>query len=446
MKKSVKVTSLVVLSVALICAAMFSGCGSSSSSDSTPAPVATTYSGTLYMASESGGHVGVFPITIDPSKAEPITVDTANVGRIQITTQWSNPTRIKLHDVRLDGNKLYYSAFFTGPSNTTGESKASLGYVDLTTAKTDGTINQGVNSSTQIEAGNADTIAFALQQIGVGTGIRAIYCASGQSPTHYFPMTMSFPAYIDVFSKAGLATAGTQTPVQRITIDKIDAQATLGTGPAIPEAGGQQLGNPPLAFLHGATNKAGTKMYLASNQMAGLNLTTNLDGHFKTYLINTADLVDGSMVPSKVIVSKTHTVAPSLASIAYRSAFSSDAAEQYILQAGSDRLLILNSNDLSVYVDTHITNTTGTVMGGGKTGIDNHDAMTTPDGKYAILSLRYQDSAGSKTTSGIQLYDIANKKFIGGIAPTCGANASACHVAAGDTKDRMMCGIVTKFN
>ena len=445
MNKTFKGSLLVVM--ILVASMMMFGCGSSSSSSGGGGgtPAATTYSGTLYMASESGGHVGVFPITIDPSKANPITVNTASVGRIQLKGQWSNPaTKIYLHDVRLDGNKLYYSSFFTGPTNTTGESTAHIGYVDLTTALTNGTTNQANDSTTHIDAAAADTIAFALNAMGVGSGLRAIYCASGQSPTHYFPMSMSFPAYVDVFAKSDLVTAGTKTALTRVYINQIDGDAAGWT-----RVGAGDLGTPPLAFIHGATNKAGTKMYMATNVVAGLSTTTNLAGIFRTYLVNTADIVANGttpFAPSMVISKATHTVAPSLASIAYRASFSSDATEKYILQAGSDRLLILNSNDLSVYVDTHATNTTGTVLGGGLTGIDNHDAMTTPDGKYAILSLRYKESAGAKVSSGIQLYDIVNKKFIGGIASTCGADATNCHVAAGDTKDRNMCGIVTKWN
>ena len=45
-------------------------------------------------------------------------------------------------------------------------------------------------------------------------------------------------------------------------------------------------------------------------------------------------------------------------------------------------------------------------------------------------------------TSGLQLYDIAAKKFIGGITNTCGL--SACH-SPDATTARPTCGVVGKF-
>ena len=60
-------------------------------------------------------------------------------------------------------------------------------------------------------------------------------------------------------------------------------------------------------------------------------------------------------------------------------------------------------------------------FGGGKFGLQAHDAISTPDSKYAIISMYYVDECyDTGLTSGVQLYDIANKKFIGGITPTCG--------------------------
>jgi len=60
----------------------------------------------------------------------------------------------------------------------------------------------------------------------------------------------------------------------------------------------------------------------------------------------------------------------------------------------------------------------GGTLGGGKFGIQRHDAISTPDGKYAIISLYYVDNAtDTGLTSGVQLYDIANKQFVSGIIP-----------------------------
>ncbi len=71
------------------------------------------YSGTVYMASEIGGHIGIFDLTIDPTSAIPITI-TNGGGNGQIKqlsgTTGAAPSHI-IHDVRLDvaANKVYYS-------------------------------------------------------------------------------------------------------------------------------------------------------------------------------------------------------------------------------------------------------------------------------------------------------------------------------------------------
>ena len=81
-------------------------------------------------------------------------------------------------------------------------------------------------------------------------------------------------------------------------------------------------------------------------------------------------------------------------------------------------------------------------------GIEVHDVIATPDSKYAILSLRYYYDAAQATagttgstvapgikSSGVQLYDINNKKFIGNVTSTCGSSATQCHACdPGDSK------------
>ncbi len=407
-------------------------------------PAATTYSATLYMASEGGGHVGVYPVTIDPSNTtSPITVDTANVKKIQLAGSPGNPaTKIVFHDLRLDGNKLYYSGFMSQPSNT---AVANIGYVDLTLANNAST-NNAKDSTIDIDAPAADTIAFALNAMGVGSGLRILYCGSGIDADTYYPMSMSFPAYIDAVPRVAIdapashVTAST-TGFHRTYIENIDADAAGWA--RINGSGGADLGSPPLAFLHGNTNADGTKMMVSTNVVSGLTTTNNLAGIFRAYLIPTAKIKAGTMTTADVISKGSYTVAPSLASIAYRGSFTPDS--KYYLQSGADRMLIIDTttNPLTA----HDTDTDTVKIGGGKTGIENHDVMTTPDGKYALLAIRYFDApSDTYKSSGVQLYDIANKKFIGGIATTCGSSAAACHPAgAGDTANRPTCGLVGKF-
>lgn len=482
MKKSVKVTFLAVLSVVFVYGMMmFSGCSGSSSSS--PAPAPTTYSGTFYQASESGGHVAVFPVTIDPSNTTaPITVTTANVTKIQLRgAPGDSANKVVFHDVRFDDaanpTKIYYSAIMSRPSAT---SVADLGYVDLTAANTAAT-NNGINSVIDIDAPAADTVAFALGSMALNefsTSTRVLYCASGIDKTngYYFPMSMSFPAYVDAVPLAAIATANSHvtsstTGFKRTYIDQIDAAAA---GWATINGGGpNNLGNPPMAFIHGASSPDGSKVYMVTNVVSGLTPTNNLAGFLRVYLVNSTDLESASsttvgissMTPAKVLSHGTLTVSASdsttstdgtlQGTIAYRASFTPDGT--HILQAGSDRMLILNASDLSLFVDTHTTNTTGTLLGAGTAGgVEVHGVTATPDSNYAILSLRYYADATQAAiggaghpgikTSGVQLYDINNKKFIGNVVPTCGSSATACHPATGDFTSRPTCGLLFKKN
>ena len=462
MNKSVKVASLSLLSIVLVYGMMmFSGCGSSGGSSPAPTPP-TTYSGTLYMASSAGGHIGVFPVTIDPSNtAAPITVDATNQTKIQLAGAPGTANSIYFHDVRfgvntdgtLDTNKIYYSGMMSRGTNT---SVVDIGYVDLT--KTATNTNNGIDSTIDIDGPAADNIAWALSLMDptdFGTGTRIVYCASGMTKDYYFPMSMSFPAFVDAVPVSAIATAGqhvtaSTTGFHRTYINQIDADAA-----GWARLSGGDFGTPPLAFIHGASSPDGTKIYMSTNVVSGLSTTNNLAGVFRTYLVNASDLATGavgtsisSMAPSKVISKASFTVNPSLASIAYRASFTPDG--KYILQSGADRALILNANDLSLYVDTAATNANDTVKLGSGTsgGIEVHDVIATPDGKYAILAIRYfSDSTNAGLgikTSGVQLYDINNKKFIGGVVSTCGSNAAACHVAYQDFTSRATCGVIFK--
>jgi hypothetical protein len=186
--------------------------------------------------------------------------------------------------------------------------------------------------------------------------------------------------------------------------------------------------------------------YLSTNVMEGLDLTHNTAGAFRTYLLSTSDLVSGTVTTNVVLkhgtISGLTKIAAQGGSVAYRASFTPD--NKYILQSGADRMLMLDAtaSDLAVVVDTKSGPNPDSNFGKGKSGVENHDVTYTPDSKYAILALRYVDSAGQMKTSGVQLYDIAAKKFIGGIANTCGL--SACHAPDTSTA-RPTCGVIGKF-
>ncbi len=454
---------------------------------------AQVLSGTLYQASQNGGHIAVYSVTIDPTNTtSPITVNTASASKIQLNgAPSSSSNKTVFHDIRFDDNtnptKIYYSAIMSRPSST---GVADIGYVDLTQANTAAT-NNGINSVIDIDYGGTQNIAWALSLMApeeFGTGSAIEYCASGMDKTnqYYLPMSMSFPAYVDAVPLAKLdagakgsvsnVLASGGTDFTRTYINQID-HAMDGLNP-----GAGNFGNPPLAFIHGASSPDGSKVYMVMNVVSGLSTTNNLAGVLRTYVVNASDLESANsaspglstMTPEKVVSTGTVTVAPSdsttsgdgslQGTIAYRATYTPDGT--YILQSGSDRLIILKASDLSVYANTGTTSNANSVskpgaittgLGAGTYGgIEVHDVISTPDSKYAILSMRYYNDATQAAaggagapgykTSGVQLYDINNKAFIGNVTPTCGSSATQCHPAAGDFSTRPTCGVLFKKN
>jgi hypothetical protein len=147
-------------------------------------PGPTTYEGTIYMASTGGGHIAVVSVTIDPSNlTNPIQLN-GSPTTIQLSTGYGSANRThNFHDVRLDGNKLYYSAIMADTTTTADAGKVHLGYVDLA---------------------NGDAVNDAVLDTTAAAKGSMVYCGSGQTDTHFFPMTMSYPAYIDAIPKSDI--------------------------------------------------------------------------------------------------------------------------------------------------------------------------------------------------------------------------------------------------
>ena len=148
------------------------------------------YTGTVYVPGH-GGHIAKVPLTIDPSNTtNPITLGTLTT--ISISTSKfpsthataANTSQYKLHDVRLDGNTLYWSTF-----NTDANGKVHYGKVDLTTG--------AVTDKAAIDMDPAATLPAAV----VGGGTPNLYCGSGQSATAYMPITMTHKMYVTVIPK-----------------------------------------------------------------------------------------------------------------------------------------------------------------------------------------------------------------------------------------------------
>jgi WD40 repeat protein len=120
------------------------------------------------------------------------------------------------------------------------------------------------------------------------------------------------------------------------------------------------------------------------------------------------------------------------ATISFRSDWSPDGSK--IAMAAGDRVFILDSNTLQ-----SLNGPNGDINIGGQ----NHDAMFTPDGKYAILTLRtkpYTGDNASKLDGEIQLYNIATGSVVGGGVSVC----NACHGQSAP-KNSTLCGLDGKL-
>ncbi len=236
-----------------------------------------------------------------------------------------------------------------------------------------------------------------------------LYCGSGQSKKYYMPVFMGREAYVDVFDKATM---------------KLKHRVFLS-----------ELGYKPdsYVFLHGVN----------SNDMKKFVLTVTMGTELPGNGVNDIILVDLPALEQgklKQIAKVTLTGEPKK-TISFRQFFSLD--DKYIFQSAGDRLWILDANTLKI-VDEKMTSG------------ENHDAMPTPDGKYALLTLRTNATAvgadgkvvekegkpvGIKDGA-LQLYSFENKKLVGQPVSVC----IACHkdMGLGD-KTSILCGMDANY-
>jgi len=433
--------------------------------------VTPTYTGTIYMATEGGGHIGIFDVSIDPTAAVPITVTNGSpVGagtRRQISGSPGLATVPKHinHDVRYDAaaNRVYYSAIIPDDATISSSptlTRAHIGYFNVAT-------NAIVDARVDVDAGASATImAAVLPSTDLVVGLPLVYCASSQETVggvdYFSTLSMTVPAYIDTFKKsditadAQLVTAGTRT---RVYVSDFRANDLGGAGTDIS------------LFAHGINSSpAGDKMFVMVNGITvdavvtdgsvstfpspksptgfGLNVTAHPVGAFTGYLLRMSDVVAGTVTPASVLagpvtISGMGEFINDAPTVAFRSTFTPDGTK--ILQSGKDRFFVLNATTLQP-----ISTSTGTTLGDRSIGdpasnaaIENHDAMPTPDSKYAILSLRYVDStSGGFQTGGLQLYDLTTMQPVGPVTSTC----STCHIGGSlTTAYHHICGLDGKL-
>jgi len=235
-------------------------------------------------------------------------------------------------------------------------------------------------------------VALELDPRATWTG--ALYCGSGQTTGSFLPVTMTNEAYIDVFDKATM---------------KHKARVFLDYAPGT------------YMFYHGTNSPDGKKFVVA------INLTTDgkPNGNVDMLMLDLAALEKGKV---KVLAKSRLTGAPGN-TLTFRQAFTPDG--KYVLQSGADRFYLLDAASLALVDEEMVSDG------------QNHDAIPTPDGKYAVLTLRSpvadkHDPEGKSVTDGmVQLYDIGGKRILGKPVSTC----LACHDKMGLTGSAALCGL-----
>jgi hypothetical protein len=233
-----------------------------------------------------------------------------------------------------------------------------------------------------------------------------VYCASGQSKDYYMPVFMGSEGYVDVFDKK------TMEHKQRVFI------SDLGYKPGTYQ------------FVHG-TNSNDMKKFVIVISQKGED--GKMNGKQDLILVDLPSLEKGKM---KELARATF---PGEAgkTITFRMYFSKD--DKLIYQAAGDRMWVIDAATLKL-VDEKMT----------KPGFgEDHDVMPSPDGKYALLTLRTSDTISCdpegkptperKITDGtLQLYDADAKKLVGKPVSVC----FDCHKKMGKgDKNAILCGL-----
>jgi hypothetical protein len=300
-----------------------------------------------------------------------------------------NTNTHKTHDARIDSNDSNILFWSTYQLDPNG--KQHVGKSDLKTGKV--------------------LLDIAMDPDKRSTGGEKkmpIYCASGQSKDNYMPIFMGTEGYVDVFDKKDLKHK------HRVFV------SDLGYKPGT------------YMFVHGVNSNKMDK-FLLSFTMKGED--GKMNGKIDFVLVDLKELDNGKF---KEIKRATHTGEPGK-TINFRKYFSAD--DKMIFQSVGDRFWLLDANTLAK-IDEKMS-----------TGGENHDAMPTPDGKYALLTVRngkteacdaegkpiMKEGKNVNITDGqLHLYDVDAKKIVGKTASVC----VACHKGMGlGDKTAILCGL-----
>ena len=238
-----------------------------------------------------------------------------------------------------------------------------------------------------------------------------LYCASGQSKDAYMPIFMGTEGFVDVFDKKDLSLK------HRVFVSELGYQA--GT----------------YKFVHGINSPDMKTMLLVINQAKEGKGTGDVD----FVLVDLPALEKGKM---KLVKKATLKGEPDK-TLTFRQYFSTDG--KLIFQSAADRLWVLDAKTLAK-VDEKMA----------PEGSQIHDVMPTPDGKYALLTVRsvttgcdiegkpiQKEGKSVDITDGVfMLYDAGAKTLNAKATSTC----LDCHkkVALGD-KNAVLCGLDANY-
>lgn len=237
------------------------------------------------------------------------------------------------------------------------------------------------------------------------------YCASGQTKTAFLPVFMGNEAYVDVFDKKTLGRK------HRLFVSDLGYKA--GT----------------YQFVHG-TNSNDMKSFLVTVTMKGED--GKMNGKQDLILLDLPSLEKGKL---KQLAKATLAGEPGK-TITFRQYYTAD--NKLIYQSAADRMWVIDAKTLKLVDEKMTTPDLG----------ENHDVQPTPDGRFAVLTLRTADTSAcdaegkpllpdKKITDGtLALYDATAKKLVGKPTSVC----FGCHkdMGKGD-KNAILCGLATTY-
>jgi hypothetical protein len=311
-------------------------------------------------------------------------IDPSAAQPIQITSidriELGDAASYPTHDPRIDNkdrNTMYWSTY---KKDKAANNQLHVGKVDLKTGKI-----------------LADT-KLSLPEEATWAG--ANYCGSGQSDKYYIPITMSKEGYIDVIDKA------TMKLKERVMISAFHK-------------------DPNYKFAHAMNTPDGKGYFVALNKSTPKTKDSwDTTGEYALYILDMAALEKGE---AKVLKSGNIKGGNAKSSITFRMYFTPDG--KYILQSANDMFFLIDAKTLKLVAKENR-------QAGG-----NHDAIPTPDSKYAIFTLRGPNPAintEEKIVDGwVQLYDINKKEMVGEPTSVC----YSCHKDEGYDGKSILCGI-----